>query len=60
MYLDAIVTLVDARNVERHLDDESKTEHSGAVNEAAMQVVVPIHRCALSVAQLGLRTLRGA
>lgn len=35
--LDGVVTMVDAKNVERHLDDEAGTA-KGAVNEALQQI----------------------
>ncbi len=34
--LDGVVTLVDAKHVEQHLDDKQKSE--GAVNEAVEQI----------------------
>ena len=34
--LDGVVTLVDAKNIERHLDDSRKS--AGAVNEALQQI----------------------
>ena len=37
MRLDGVVTVVDAKNVERHLDDKSG-EAEGAVNEALQQI----------------------
>lgn len=37
IYLDGIVTVVDAKNVVRHLDDEKSAAH-GDVNEAERQI----------------------
>lgn len=36
--LDGVVTLVDAKHVEQHLDDKKKSEEEEAVNEAVEQI----------------------